>query len=113
MTGRAQGGRRRWIDAAPIATIFAAAWLAIAATSAAFAPRVEERDVSPLSLRCGYDVDSALGQAFYTHCDERSKIVVYINYRSGMIGEACLGPGTHPLGTSDAVEFAYYAGRSC
>jgi hypothetical protein len=72
-----------------------------------------EMPVESMSLRCGYDVDVAFGQAFYTHCDERTRVAVYINYRVGGIGEKCFGPGTHSLGSTDIVEFAYYAGRLC
>lgn len=112
------GGARRpsgaWMGTVPAGAVLVAAWLAVSSvTPSAQAPPLEERDVRPLGLHCGYDVDDVLGQAFYTHCDERGNVVVYINYRAGMIAEACFGPGTHPLGSSDHVEFAYYAGRSC
>jgi Family of unknown function (DUF6355) len=76
-------------------------------------PPVVAAPIVPVALRCGYDVDPALGQAYYTHCDERSRVMVYIKARTGMIAEACFGPGTHHLGTTDVVRFAYYAGWVC
>lgn len=104
----------RGIAAVPLRTVLVAAVLtSMSVTGVAGSTGSIAAPVEPVSLRCGYDVDAALGQAFYTHCAETTRVAVYVEYRAGLIAEKCFGPGTHPLGSSDVVRFAYYAGRLC
>lgn len=69
-------------------------------------------NVQLAAIGCGYFVDPVSSVALYTHCNERTHVVIIVEYRVGST-ERCVGPGETKLGTTDLVRNAYYAGRTC
>jgi len=64
-------------------------------------------------LKCGYDTDFFKVNAYYTHCDPKTYVVIKINGAPWVESERCVGPGETRLGLADFYQFAYYAGKLC
>ncbi|MDI5979904.1 DUF6355 family natural product biosynthesis protein [Amycolatopsis magusensis] len=95
-----------------------AALLLAAAASAAgtFTPVAadtpREGTVQPM-LNCGYDTDVLGINAYYTHCDPNTHVVINIHGKPWVENERCVGPGETRLGFTSWYIHAWYSGRSC
>ncbi|MFI6024166.1 DUF6355 family natural product biosynthesis protein [Amycolatopsis magusensis] len=91
----------------------AALALAAAATLGGAVTAGAEEAPSAMGLDCGYDTDVLGINAYYTHCDSTTWVVIKV--LGGVLApdEMCVGPGTTRLGFTNNVQYAYYAGRLC
>ncbi|WBQ07722.1 DUF6355 family natural product biosynthesis protein [Kribbella sp. CA-293567] len=66
-----------------------------------------------VQLKCGFDTDVLSINAYYTHCDSNTYVVIKISGTPWTPSEMCVGPGETWLGSTMNYTWAEYAGRLC
>jgi hypothetical protein len=66
-----------------------------------------------VQLKCGFDTDLLSINAYYTHCDSSTYVVIKIWGTPLAPSEMCVGPGETWLGSTINYRWAEYAGRLC
>lgn len=91
----------------------AALALMVAAGTGLTAGTASATEAGVQGFKCGYDKDTLGINAYYTHCDPQTYVVIEIWGEPWVEDEMCVGPGTTKLGLAYNYTFAAYAGRLC
>jgi hypothetical protein len=101
------GSRFRRLLAGAVAVAAASTGLTLGTAPAA------QAQPSGVQLKCGYDEDLLGINAFYTHCDSNTYVVIKLYGAVWIPDEMCVGPGETKLGSTINYRWAEYAGRLC